>query len=833
MKPVVTLTDPVITVTNWPAQLDAIGNYKLRLRKTPEEMRAERESLKKLTGNPRPKVNPNKFQFGTVLKHDPNKEGTVYFLPGLWPRIRAAMDTAGIEYDIVDNRDMSIRPQIDFDAIKDVQFRPTQDLALALVANSDCGIIETTTAWGKCLGKETNVFDASGDLVNVDSLYEGQPILGWDSFSNRAVRREIKKITRGCEMLYKYTSEEGVIYRFTGDHMLVLMNDVALEYPEGDKHPRFSQIYIKVRDYMQLPADLKKHLFAMRVCGIRLDDDGMTYSYRWMRDEVNKFDAFRSTYIAPTILRSCFVTRLSMFLCYMRSILGKQGFKTDWAMAGVINVDVYYESFAKDFVTLVRSVGLKAVYAKVNKYWSITIYGDNLRHIKIPADPYGHDMDRAAYEISKKMDAYVPMRFKIEEDKVDDWVGFELGQIQQGATDVDGTLETTPLFLLEDYTLTHNSFLISVICRAFPTLNIVVCTSSASVVGTLYQYLNEQLPGQIGQIGGGKDTTAGKRVIVSTLKSVSHIPHDKVQLLLCDECHDVGATKSGEDLMQFCFCRKFGFSASPVRADGSKIVMESIFGPTILKMTYDQAVQEGMVTPMKYVMLHCERGLPFDAQTTPDFIRKRLAYWKNAARNQTIADFVKDVLAVAPDTQILIIVATLEAAISLQIMLPQFLVANYGSVDVDEIRKHFPVSKYPHLNPEKYKMSKNQLERMRNAFAKGTLKRIISTFVFRQGVNFVHLRLLVRADGTTSEVAGIQIPGRLSRLDKDKDYAYLVDLDDTFNPWAKNRAISRRVQYDKQGWTQITREQLINDFRNQALVDSGSTSGEDTTEPEC
>lgn len=165
--------------------------------------------------------------------------------------------------------------------------------------------------------------------------------------------------------------------------------------------------------------------------------------------------------------------------------------------------------------------------------------------------------------------------------------------------------------------------------------------------------------------------------------------------------------------------------------------------------------------------------------------------------------------------------------------LPWFKVVYYGTSDMTELQKHFPKEKYPTLDLNKYKSTQKQLEIARNAFSKGTLKYVISTFVFKQGINAVHLRLLIRADGTTSEVAGIQIPGRLSRLDKDKDYAYLVDLDDTFNPWAKNRAISRRVQYDKQGWTQITREQLINDFRNQALVDSGSTSGEDTTEPEC
>lgn len=536
MKSIVTLSDPVITVTNWPAQLGALGTYKLRLRKTPEEMRAERESLKKLTGNPRPKVNPNKFQYGTVIKQDPDKPDTVHFLPGLWPRVRQSMDKYGIQYDIVDKRDMSIRPQIDFDAIKDVQFRPTQDLALALVANSDCGIIETTTAWGKCVGKETNVYDGAGWLVNITSLHEGDPITGWDAFSGCEMRRKITKLTTGREMLYRYTSEEGVTYRFTGDHTLVLMPDEDITFPDGDVRKKDSQVFIKVLDYIGLPDDIKKHLFAVRVCGPHITDCNNSWSHRWMREDIDKFDAFRTTYIPPQMFRESLALRINVFLRYMAKMLGKRK-ELDWTSTGVVSVDVYYESFAKDFVRLIRMIGLKAVYSYVKDYYTITIYGNNLKHFQFSAGlNMRGDIDSMACDVVKKLEPYVPMRFEIVEDQVDDWVGFELGPIEQSASDQQAPLETLPLFPLEDYTLTHNSFLISVICRAFPTLNIVVCTSSASVVGTLYQYLNEQLPGQIGQLGGGKDTTAGKRVVVSTLKSLPHLSTEKVQLLLCDEC---------------------------------------------------------------------------------------------------------------------------------------------------------------------------------------------------------------------------------------------------------------------------------------------------------
>ena len=86
------------------------------------------------------------------------------------------------------------------------------------------------------------------------------------------------------------------------------------------------------------------------------------------------------------------------------------------------------------------------------------------------------------------------------------------------------------------------------------------------------------------------------------------------------------------------------------------------------------------------------------------------------------------------------------------------------------------------------------------------------TYVFRQGCNFPDLQVLIRADGATSEVLGIQIPGRIARLAEGKDYAYLIDIDDSFDPWAAGRASKRKELYNKQKWTEISRRELLDDL---------------------
>ena len=501
----VTLSYSIITIEGAPKWLDSIGRYKLRVRKSPEEMKAERERKKSYGSTT--KVVPYRFEEKTVMERDPDDPSKLYFMAGLWPRVQENLDRRGIEYEIVDNRDPSKKPPLDLSRLGDVEFRENQDVAIALIATSDCGIINTPTGFGK-------------------------------------------------------------------------------------------------------------------------------------------------------------------------------------------------------------------------------------------------------------------------------------------------------------------TFLVSMICKLLPTLRIVVTTGSSSVVATNYEYISKVIPGEVGCLTGKMDTTKGKRVIVTTLKSLPKIPTENVDLCIADECHDIGDTQAAETISQFYFARKFGFSASPVRTDGSGIVMESLFGPVILNMTYTEAVDAGMVTPMKYVMLPCTNGPEFlnKAKDLSDVVQKRYSYWSNRYRNKVIANFMYQLKSVS-DAQVLIMVATLQHALELKVLMPWLVVAYYGSADMEDLRKKFPKAKYPNLDLDKVRMTTKQLDITRRAFAKGTLRWIVSTYVFRQGVSFNHLRVLVRADGTTTEVAGIQIPGRLSRLDEGKDCAYLVDLNDTFSDWAARRSEARAKLYQEQGWKEISREELLNDLR--------------------
>ena len=99
-----------------------------------------------------------------------------------------------------------------------------------------------------------------------------------------------------------------------------------------------------------------------------------------------------------------------------------------------------------------------------------------------------------------------------------------------------------------------------------------------------------------------------------------------------------------------------------------------------------------------------------------------------------------------------------------------------------------------------YKMTAKKIAQIRRDFESGKLKKLIATNIFSEGVNFVHLKYLIRADGEISKISNTQIPGRLSRLFPGKECAYLIDFVDHFSPWAYQRSCIRFEDYKNAGW---------------------------------
>ena len=137
-------------------------------------------------------------------------------------------------------------------------------------------------------------------------------------------------------------------------------------------------------------------------------------------------------------------------------------------------------------------------------------------------------------------------------------------------------------------------------------------------------------------------------------------------------------------------------------------------------------------------------------------------------------------------------------------------------MNLTELRRKFPKEKFPNLDLTEYKLSTKQLDMMRHAYENGTLRFVISTKTWKQGVDFKHLACIVRCDGDVSEIECVQIPGRAARLDDGKREAYLIDINDTFSSWALARTKGREAQYKEQNWKCVTFQEVIDGLCRQA-----------------
>jgi superfamily II DNA or RNA helicase len=339
------------------------------------------------------------------------------------------------------------------------------------------------------------------------------------------------------------------------------------------------------------------------------------------------------------------------------------------------------------------------------------------------------------------------------------------------------------------------SFLITQGCRIYPQIRILVTSSSASVVKSLYQRISEACDKKTVSIcTGAHGFRPASKVCVCTAQSLHKIPADWPELLLFDEVHEAAAPGVFEQLVRFSGSRMFGFSASPSgRSDCADRLVEALFGPPVVKVTYEQAEEAGLVVPITVAMIGFKTNLKVNSDDT--VVLKRRGYWQHAQRNHAIAAMASNL--VSNRMQTLIFVETVEHALRLKQLLPEFTVVHAGLSAEDW--RYWLSKGLVSEGQESELMSPNESE-IRKRFASGELQYAISTTVWKQGVDFPRLNALIRADGQAGEIACTQIAGRLSRTSDGKSGAVLVDFEDDYGDWYRGRALTRRDSYCAKGW---------------------------------
>lgn len=112
------------------------------------------------------------------------------------------------------------------------------------------------TGHGKCLGKGTKVLMYSGKIKKVEDIKVGDKLMGDDS-----TPRNVLSLARGKEMMYDITPTRGEGYKVNESHILSLKK--RNRWSHGKKTLESKVINISVKDYLSIPA--KKAHFGYKV----------------------------------------------------------------------------------------------------------------------------------------------------------------------------------------------------------------------------------------------------------------------------------------------------------------------------------------------------------------------------------------------------------------------------------------------------------------------------------------------------------------------------------------------------------------------------------------
>jgi superfamily II DNA or RNA helicase len=425
------------------------------------------------------------------------------------------------------------------------------------------------------------------------------------------------------------------------------------------------------------------------------------------------------------------------------------------------------------FVDAIRSILLKAGYPSVEQRWATS--------------------SEAARQARRLDTAYKPDWARIEALGGD---GFEFRYRQREGLGLFaeyecGRIDCPPAW--------GKGTLIRLACTLFPRAKIAVVTRSRDVLTQrLYPELAAHLP-SVGLITGGK-RIKGRRVTCYTSASLHHVDGDE-DFVFVDECHQAASDECAYHLgSRFGHARFWGFSAThDMRADGKDKRVEAIFGPVRMCITPKEAATAGVVLPVTVFWMPVHSDDNPVAGVSDPIERKRRGIWTHDLRNKLIARAANTF---ADDVQTLITVETIEHALHLKKLLPDYtLVYSDRNLDDKTIAR---LTKKGLIDDSFRPMTPDRRDRITRRFERGKLKKAIATTVWNIGVDFRKLQILIRGDGGSSPTNDRQIPGRPMRVADGKVAAVVVDFDDHWDSGFRNRSARRRTNYLKAEWKQFS-----------------------------
>jgi hypothetical protein len=289
-------------------------------------------------------------------------------------------------------------------------------------------IVDSIAGAGKCHAIDTPIIMFDGSIKMVQDIKVGDQLMGDDS-----TPRNVLSLARGQDIMYEIVPEKGEVYTFNSEHILCLKYN--------------NQIYdIPINKFLKMDKNFQEKLQLYKV--------PLDFPYKEIQKdpyESGKELALKSFEFTNKNERIHEVFRINTKSIRMEFLAGILD------SIGIIGDDFYKfyynnRNLANDICFLIRSLGFDCYLNKINHY--------NLHKISIKGKL--SDIPIRKPNFPKDSDNNLLMNFSVVEKEIGDYYGFEL----------DGNHK----YLLEDFTVTHNTSTVLFIKEKYPEKNILVLT---------------------------------------------------------------------------------------------------------------------------------------------------------------------------------------------------------------------------------------------------------------------------------------------------------------------------------------------------------------------
>lgn len=720
-----------------------------------------------------------------------SRNGTYYFPMGLLDKIEETLKSAGYAVDL---RGMPSEPSrstrtldLTWTASWDLRAHQLEakDKAMEQLHRGKGCMIEMGTGSGKCLGKNTNVIMFDGTYKKVQHLVIGDKLMGPDSES-----RTIQRTTKGHGKLYKITPIKGNAFICNENHILSLKytkthND-RKQLPTNEFNMRLKEYLNETKTFKHItklwrPEEIQFYKSKVQqlildpyVVGAWLGDGTLTSPTitHTSTDEQLINELKKQTCDLITNFNMVEITKRNTTTINMTNKKGGKNRKNlVWEelkkcvinnekriprkylinsvgnrrklLAGLIDTDGYqhaktveiitkYNGLAHDILFLVRSLGMNATMTnKVGTIKSINFTG-NYKRISISGK-----LDEIPTKIQRKTSE---KRMQIKRTNV---TGFKVKQIDDGeyyGFELDGD----GLFLLEDFTITHNSGVLLKIIQELKTPTLILVHNH--VLLEQWEKNIKEILNYKASLYGGKTHDIGD-ITVAMVQSVSNnnnFPINAFGLVIVDESHHVSCDQAYKIMMKSNAYYKIGVTATAKREDGNELKFTAALGSIIKISSIKELIKLGILA--KPTIRYIQAPQVKQGDTYAEAYKNQITL--NTARNKLIAQEALKI--VKTGDNVLICVKQIKHGKTLEQMIPG--------------------SKFVHGTTKAEDRQKTM-----NDFKNGKLMVIISTLL-SEGVDLPELRALIMASGGKSETNQIQTIGRALRTTKDKKTALIIDV---------------------------------------------------------